>query len=204
MDPGDLPVDDPLVDGFTGLANRHAMARDLERTLADAGRTGTRVAMLLLDLDGLIRINDEHGHAAGDQVLLTSARRLTEVAAPVGRAYRMGGDEFLVVHEGANDRGHVIAFADEMREAVKAPFPRLDLPVEAARIAGLRVTCTIGIAVSAMGSTVQGLLLRADSAMFHGKGLRPWPEVGDRSVLFDDLPPEERTRLLAVWGERQP
>ena len=200
MDSGDVPKQDPL----TGVGRRDGLFRDLEHALGDVIRTSARVALLLLDLDDLKMFNDEHGHGAGDAALQAIAGRLLEVTGPNGSVYRIGGDEFVVLHQGEFGRAGAMSFADSVPQAVKAPFPRLDVPGPAAHIAGFHLTCTIGFALSAHGSTGMGLLQRADEAMSHGKKHGPRSERGDCCVLFGDLPTEEITIPLNRWGDGLP
>lgn len=87
-------------DALTGLANRRAFFERLEHT---QGLATVPVDVAVVDLDGFKKINDRHGHAAGDRVLQEVARWLTELAGPAGTVARMGGDEFAVVvpaHDG--------------------------------------------------------------------------------------------------------
>jgi two-component system, cell cycle response regulator len=82
-----------LTDALTGLGNRRALVRDLERAVA-----GDRDAVLaLFDLDGFKHYNDSYGHPAGDALLQRLGRKLDEHVRGVGTAYRMGGDEFCVL-----------------------------------------------------------------------------------------------------------
>lgn len=86
-----------LVDPLTGLLNRRALDRDLRRELARAARYGARVAVMVIDVDGLKLVNDSEGHLAGDQLLLRLAQAFVEVLRSVDAAYRVGGDEFVAV-----------------------------------------------------------------------------------------------------------
>ena len=99
---------DAETDALTGLANRRRLLLDLEN------RIEARVPTLLVlfDLDGFKAYNDAFGHPAGDSLLHRLAGRLGEAAEPYGKAYRMGGDEFCVIADGASlDRGQIIASA---------------------------------------------------------------------------------------------
>jgi two-component system cell cycle response regulator len=87
---------DALTDALTGLANRRALAADLERVASE----GTPHAFMMFDLDGFKQYNDWHGHPAGDALLQRLGERLGAVLEPIGRAYRMGGDEFCVIVPG--------------------------------------------------------------------------------------------------------
>lgn len=81
-------------DALTGLANRRAFFERLEHT---EGLATVPVDVAVVDLDGFKKINDRHGHAAGDRALQEVARWLTELAGPAGTVARMGGDEFALV-----------------------------------------------------------------------------------------------------------
>lgn len=83
-----------LHDSLTGILNRQGMDERLGRLHAQPGRT---MAIISLDLDGFKEVNDEHGHGAGDTVLVEVARRIERRAGPTGIVARMGGDEFMVV-----------------------------------------------------------------------------------------------------------
>lgn len=95
---------DALTDELTGLGNRRALERDLTQELARAARHGRVFGVVVIDLDGLKRINDTAGHAAGDAVLRRLAAGLQASLRAGDRAYRLGGDEFaLVLPETAPD-----------------------------------------------------------------------------------------------------
>ena len=107
-----------LEDGLTGLANRRALMADLEEAFAHGIAHGPRT-LAFFDLDGFKRYNDAFGHAAGDALLARLGRRLTEVVAERGTAYRLGGDEFCVLLEGTAIR-HGDARAAPGRHARRA------------------------------------------------------------------------------------
>jgi len=86
-----------FLDPLTGVGNRRALERDLTRELARAVRHERKVSVAAIDLDGLKRINDDHGHPAGDQALRSLARVLVETVRTGDSVYRVGGDEFVVV-----------------------------------------------------------------------------------------------------------
>ncbi len=88
-----LAVTDPL----TGLYNRHKLGEALEVEIERARRYGRPLAVMMIDLDGLKRINDTHGHPAGDAVLRDTANAITAEVRRVDLATRFGGDEFLVL-----------------------------------------------------------------------------------------------------------
>jgi diguanylate cyclase (GGDEF)-like protein len=89
--------DEALADGLTGLGNRRAFDRDLDREIARARRNGSPLTLAVVDLDGLKRINDIDGHAAGDAAIVALADALRATSRRGDRAYRIGGDEFAVL-----------------------------------------------------------------------------------------------------------
>jgi two-component system cell cycle response regulator len=88
-----------LTDALTGLGNRRRLMRDLEDCLAAGGER----TIALFDLDGFKNYNDVFGHPAGDALLVRLARELEHVVAGSGEAYRLGGDEFCVLLDGAGE-----------------------------------------------------------------------------------------------------
>jgi diguanylate cyclase (GGDEF)-like protein len=154
-------------DQLTGLANRTLLEERLRAALSRDGRTGGSTAVLFLDLDGFKAVNDRYGHAAGDRVLQTVAKRLAAAVRPSDTVARVGGDEFVVLVEGATDEG-VARLAERLRDAVGEPLPTLDL----------KVGVSVGVAVSTAGETEPMKLLQAaDKAMYAikgaGRGPRP-------------------------------
>ena len=145
-------VRDPL----TGLANRTLLLERLRAVLARDARTGESTAVLFLDLDGFKAVNDKHGHGVGDEVLVTVAKRLGAAVRPSDTVARIGGDEFVVLVEGATDEV-VDTVVERLRAAVCEPLPTLDL----------QVGVSIGVAVSARGdSEARTLINAADQAMY--------------------------------------
>jgi|GEM_PF-2285895 len=94
-----------LLDTLTGLGNRRAFDLDLEVAIASALRHGHPVGLIMLDLDGLKRVNDTEGHQRGDELLATFSRALRAVLRREDRAYRLGGDEFAVILDHADPLG---------------------------------------------------------------------------------------------------
>jgi diguanylate cyclase (GGDEF)-like protein len=114
--------------------------------------------MIIVDLDRFKRINDEHGHAAGDAVLVDVAYTLRKELRAFDLAYRMGGEEFLVVLPGAT-LGEAEAIAERLREAV-AEQPA----------GGHAVTMSFGVASSGGGGfDHEAVLQAADEALYEAK-----------------------------------
>ena len=165
-----------LTDELTGLPNR----RDLLARLDAQLRQGERCALLIVDLDHFKRINDSHGHPAGDAVLRATADALRDVGrAPVAIG-RLGGEEFVLLLPGA-DAPSAAALGERLRAAVAA----LDL---GAIVPDGHLTTSVGITVSAAGDQASDLLRRADGALYAAKaGGRNrvelvLPEAGDAAL----------------------
>lgn len=147
-----------VVDALTGLLNRNALAgRTAE--LAEQARINLQtVALLVGDLDHFKAINDGHGHSVGDAVLAGVATRLREQLRAFDLAYRLGGEEFLVVLPGAS-----VADAEEIAEKLRAA-------IAGRPVAGLMVTMSFGVAVSEAGVfDYQAVFTAADLALYEAK-----------------------------------
>jgi diguanylate cyclase (GGDEF)-like protein/PAS domain S-box-containing protein len=150
-----------LTDPLTGLANRTLFADRLRVALARAGRAGTGVAVLYLDLDRFKDVNDSLGHAAGDALLKDFARRLRASVRAADTVARFGGDEFVVLLEDVKDPQHAARVAEKIVRASREPL----------RVEGraLVATVSVGVALGDAGSTEQELLKRADEALYQAK-----------------------------------
>ncbi len=108
---------DALIDGLTGLGNHRAFQDELARQISQAVRQGTALALLLVDVDDLKKINDTRGHATGDELLSALGRIAATSLRRYDRAFRIGGDEFAILLPGADiERGlatarHILASA---------------------------------------------------------------------------------------------
>lgn len=149
-------------DPLTGLFNRRVMQALLERQWQRHRTSGESFALVSVDVDHFKRINDRYGHPAGDEVLRSVAQVLQERIRPVDRVARMGGEEFLVLLPGADDRCGA-AEAGRLREAVAAQLAPPLLPE-------LRVTASFGVvAPRPDDATVDVLLQRVDAALYTAK-----------------------------------
>jgi diguanylate cyclase (GGDEF)-like protein len=149
-------------DALTDLWGRAAIRTYLGQQLSKAQREGSRVAVLMIDLDHFKQINDRHGHATGDAVLLEVAQRMRRTLRSYDGLGRVGGEEFLVVLPNA-DRAAGLAVAERIRGAVD------ERPVATA--AGvIPVSCSIGVAAALGGeASAEALLERADEALYRAK-----------------------------------
>ncbi|BCM90459.1 putative signaling protein [Abditibacteriota bacterium] len=149
-------------DGLTGLANRTRLKDRLEHALIQRGREEGAVAVLFVDLDNFKYINDSLGHAAGDEMLLGIARRLTTSLRAGDTAARFGGDEFVILLEQMDGPFYAVTVAERLLEALREPFS----------IGGREVftTPSIGITFSSAGYNHPDELLRqADAALYEAK-----------------------------------
>ena len=163
-------------DVLTRLPNRQLFVREAARAMQEAKRGGTMLALLYLDLDRFKRINDNLGHAVGDSLLVTVARRIhqavrdAQLPSPRGaaakhelkRVARIGGDEFVVLLTELSDEQQAVAIAERIQAALADPFD----------CGGhhLVVTPSIGIAMYPRDATeIDDLLVKADMAMYQAK-----------------------------------
>lgn len=111
-------------DPLTGLANRVLLNDRAAHAFARSLRRASIVAVIALDVDGFKRVNDNHGHEAGDELLRSFALRLQEAARPEDTVARMGGDEFVVLIDAVNAVEDAVVLAERLHEAVA---PKLSL-----------------------------------------------------------------------------
>jgi diguanylate cyclase (GGDEF)-like protein/PAS domain S-box-containing protein len=149
-------------DELTQLLNRKEVLSRIETLGAQSRRTGHELAVLFCDLDRFKHINDTHGHAAGDEVLRTTARRLREtLRTSDDLAARVGGDELLVVLHGVRNMDNAVALAEKLRAAAMEPIPTAKGPIVA--------TLSIGVTLAHPDESTDTLVARADAAMYRAK-----------------------------------
>jgi diguanylate cyclase (GGDEF)-like protein/PAS domain S-box-containing protein len=156
-----LALHDPLTD----LPNRALFQEHLTVAIANAVRSGSGGAVLFIDLDDFKLVNDSFGHQVGDELLLLVAKRLRESCRAGDVVARQGGDEFLVLVQGAAGSSPALAaqtVAGNLRSALAKPFPLANTD--------LYVTPSIGASLfPADGDTAETLLKHADIAMYAAK-----------------------------------
>jgi diguanylate cyclase (GGDEF)-like protein/putative nucleotidyltransferase with HDIG domain len=162
------------LDPLTGTANRRALPDLLDRRLARGERD---LGVLLLDLDRFKQINDAYGHAAGDAVLVETARRIRATVRAGDAVVRVGGEEFLILLAGMTRPEVLRRLGEAIRAAVAAT------PMDAGP-ALVPVTASVGAAISSPQLRAPAALLSAaDRALYSAKR-----DGRDRVVLLDDLP----------------
>ncbi|MFI4930504.1 MAG: diguanylate cyclase domain-containing protein [Burkholderiales bacterium] len=154
-------------DSLTGLPNRASFLQHASRAVSAGRGHAAKAAVLYLDSDNFKSVNDRLGHAAGDDVLIETARRIRALLRESDVVARLGGDEFAVLLapiRGAEDATRIAA---EIAAALRAP-------VASARFGAIDSSASIGVAVfPAHGASAQALLLAADAAMYRAKTNQP-------------------------------
>jgi diguanylate cyclase (GGDEF)-like protein len=152
------------IDGLTGLFNRRHAMETIEHELARAGREGTAVGLLMFDIDRFKRINDEHGHAGGDAVLVEIAHRLRGGVREWDTVARMGGEEFCVIAPGLESEAAAAELGDRLRLAVA----RRTMVV--GRDLAIPVTVSVGVALLHDGDgSAEHAIDCADRALYAAK-----------------------------------
>ena len=153
-----LATKDPL----TGINNRLGLDQAAARHMAVASENGTPLSLMLLDIDHFKRINDEHGHHAGDLALNAVARRIEMALRDSDTAFRVGGEEFLVLLPGASlqQAGHV---AERLRQKISATsIPAMQQE--------LWLTASLGVVEWRIGrESWQQCMQRVDRALYQAK-----------------------------------
>ena len=153
------PADEPGGGRPVGLAAAGAegLVEIARRDRPGSGRT----AMLFVDLDGFKEVNDQFGHAIGDEVLVVASARLHEALRDGDEVFRVGGDEFVVLLRNVDGVAEATAAATRLQANVHEPV--------AVNGRAFTVSASVGVAVAEDGETVDSLLSRADAAMYTAK-----------------------------------
>ena len=157
-----------LHDVVTGLPNRVLFEDRLTRALATARRHDRSLAVLFLDLDNFKRVNDSLGHASGDEVLQTAARRLSSCLRAEDTLARFGGDEFVVLLPEIDDERGWVPVVDRIAEALREPMCS----------AGRQILTSVSVGVAIGGACepakdAPALVRDADLAMYAAKQRGP-------------------------------
>jgi len=180
-------------DHLTGLPNRAQAMELITAALSRANRTGARVALLFLDLDGFKRVNDAFGHGAGDELLQVVAQRLRANVRVGDVACRLGGDEFIVLLEDVPDDAEALGVAHRL-------IPVLSAPIVVAGHRTVTVGASVGVAFNHDSGTDPDVLLQeADAAVYRAKRSgRGRVEVFDAEMRVQLLARSELERELST------
>ncbi|MDR4306782.1 EAL domain-containing protein [Chelatococcus sambhunathii] len=178
-------------DDLTGVANRSSFNAKFDRAIDEMRASGRGLTVLCLDLDRFKEVNDLYGHAAGDELLQTFARRIEAVLDEGQTFARLGGDEFAILAPGIDEPAAAEKFADDILEAVKKD--------DGAAFSGALST-SIGIALAPLhGAERETLMGRADAAMYQAK----LEGRGGSRMFKSDMGSQVRARRLFDRDLRQ-
>ena len=190
---------DSLLDGLTGLGNHRAFQEELARQLEHAGRQSSLLALILIDVDDLKRVNDERGHTGGDELLASVGRLVTTSLRRNDRAFRVGGDEFALVLPGADIDTGLTAARRILAGALNGGDPTH--PTEP-------FSLSIGVSAFPAPSAQGSLLYRhADAALYwckrHGRTNAAAYDPGRHGVSPDDRSVEDLSAAIGtILSER--
>jgi diguanylate cyclase (GGDEF)-like protein len=197
----DQLADRALHDPMTGLLVRSVFLESLAHALGRLLRQGRPLAVLFVDLDGLKRVNDIHGHAAGDSLIRACADRLRASLRPSDSVARVGGDEFLVLLEDLHDPSEAERIATRVLD-------RIAEPTTVASGIVVRPTASIGVAVTRAGDIAPSVLVaQADTAMYRakqaGKGGYSCFNPSDASAVLGREGLDRELRAAVAHGQLQ-
>jgi diguanylate cyclase (GGDEF)-like protein len=152
-------------DSLTGLVNVRQLTRLLDHALVRAGRRGTVVVVMFIDLDGFKAVNDTYGHGTGDVVLQEVARRVQARLRAEDALARLGGDEFVILLEEASSPEGALRVAQAALDAIRSVTEANGHPVTIS--ASIGISSARGREGAARGA--QALLAEADEAMYQAK-----------------------------------
>jgi len=154
-------------DVLTGLPNRLVLEDRLSRALERARAQASRVILVFLDLNGFKEINDAHGHAAGDRILVNTATRLKNLMRTSDTVARIGGDEFVLVLEGLAQQGS--GLLEEVHPLCEKILVELSRPISLDD-QQVQIGCSLGVAVFPdHAPSMDTLIHTADLAMYEAK-----------------------------------
>ncbi|WP_394128716.1 GGDEF domain-containing protein [Shewanella maritima] len=146
-----------MFDELTQLGNRHYYQQVLDKALARSQRNQGQLSLIVIDLDNFKQINDTHGHLVGDEVLTSFAKLLAKTIRNTDQAFRVGGDEFIVIAQGNGIAASLVC---------ERILTNLN---ESAQLQELTVRCSLGITTAKLEDSSDSLYARADKAMYQAK-----------------------------------
>lgn len=174
-------------DALTGLPNRNHIADLLQRAVAEAGRQGKTFAVLLAELDQFKAINDTLGHETGDALLVEVGQRLRAACRDIDTVSRVGGDEFLILLEGADE---------SMARRISARI--LESLDDSVPVRGMQIRAPVSIGIAcypAHGARAEDIQRRADIAMYSAR------DSGQRIAAYEAGQDENHLRRLQLVDE---
>lgn len=181
---------DAVHDNLTGLPNRELFVDRIGAVLALAKADETiRPTIVVIDLDRFKQVNDSVGTAVGDSILLTLARRLSRLLKPQDTLARLSGDQFALILLSEKEADRIVAFAEALRRALRAPITFNDREIF--------LTASIGLALSdGQPHRTDEVLKDAELAMYHAKRMG-----GDRIEVFKPSMRARKTDRLTLESE---
>ena len=164
------------IDPLTLSGNRRALDKQLTKILADQKRTPSKTSLLLLDLDHFKKINDNYGHANGDQVLVELVSLIKNYTRPLDALYRYGGEEFIVLPLTVDLLAAKLV-AENLREKIAQSRFANDISV----------TVSIGVAEYRAGETAEAWISRADAALYLAKDLGRNRVIMETEIVTEQL-----------------
>ena len=156
-------------DAMTGLPNRVLFLRKLSEALERSRTLKRGVTVLFVDLDKLKDVNDNIGHAVGDQLLNTIAKRLVSATRPSDIVARIGGDEFVVLCDGLGDEHVAMDVADRVRQAMTGQVILQGIEIFTSASIGIAMATPALLAEESPNDAAVTLLRNADTAMYRAK-----------------------------------
>lgn len=151
-----------MTDELTGLANRRETLASLDRQIAAARRHGRPLSVAILDIDHFKKVNDTHGHPAGDEVIRRVAQLALEIMRQQDLVGRLGGEEYVIVLPDT-DAIHAVAACERLCRAIA----ETTVPLESGQ--ALNITLSAGVAQLERGDDRTTLIARADEALYEAK-----------------------------------
>src|SRR5579871_6450462 len=181
---------DAVHDNLTGLPNRELFLDRLEAALAfNRSDSNIRPTVLVIDLDRFKQVNDSVGMAVGDSILLTMARRLSRLLKPQDTLARLSGDQFALILISEHEPARIIAFAETLRRALRAPIAFNDREIF--------LTASMGLTLAdGQPHRTEELIKDAELAMYHAKRIG-----GDRIEVFKPSMRSRKTDRLTLESD---
>lgn len=185
-------------DALTGLANRRYFASVLDREIDRVARSGESALLLMVDIDFFKRVNDTHGHAAGDVVIKEVARRLLQCVRPMDTVARYGGEEFAVVLPDCP-----ASYATIVTERIRLAFEREPIEISPGHTVSITISMGGAFAPGWIRSSSALWVERADlqlySAKTQGRNRANLEQISSSTVSA-----EEKTLLFGNLGDEFP